>query len=469
MTRPTIHIIGAGLAGSEAAWQLARRGIPVRLYEMRPFQTTPAHQSHDCAELVCSNSLRSDDPERNAVGLLHQEMRQLESLVMQSADKNRVPAGGALAVDRKGFSSWITQVLENHPCVTLVRSEIKEPPKDGLTLIATGPLTSTALAHWLEGVLGPHLAFFDAIAPIISLESIDFSKCWKQSRYNKGGDDYINCPLDRAQYEAFITDLLTGEQTPLRSFERTPDLKNICASQDIPSQDVRPQDVSVSDPKETYFEGCLPIEIMAARGRETLRYGPMKPVGLFDPHQDGKSPYAVVQLRQDNQLGTLWNMVGFQTKLTWSEQKRVFRTIPGLEQAEFLRLGAIHRNTFIDSPRLLGQHLNLKRHPKLFFAGQITGVEGYVESAASGLLAGLFLAELATSGQLPPVPPPTTAHGALLVHVTSGAIGPIFQPMNINFGLFPVLEQRMRKMERKTALSQRAIRDLQTWILQKPA
>ena len=452
-TYPTVHIIGAGLAGSEAAWQLARRGVPVQLYEMRPERTTPAHQGRDCAELVCSNSLRSDDPERNAVGLLHQEMRQLESLVMQSAEANRLPAGGALAVDRAGFSGWITHVLENHPRITLIRSELSEPPKDGLTLIATGPLTSPALTGWLEGVLGPHLFFYDAMAPIISLESIDFSKCWKQSRYNKGGDDYINCPLDQVQYEAFVSALLTGEQVPLRSFERIE-----AASGPTNSQ------AAEASHKVPYFEGCLPIEIMAARGQDTLRYGPMKPVGLSNPHQGGQRSHAVVQLRQDNISATLWNMVGFQTKLTWPEQKRIFRTIPGLEQAEFLRLGAIHRNTFIDSPRLLDQHLRLKSRPELFFAGQITGVEGYVESAASGILAGFFLAEWVQRGSLPAVPPPTTAHGALLAHVTSDAVGP-FQPMNINFGLFPELGQRVRKAARKTALSQRAQKNFQSWIM----
>jgi methylenetetrahydrofolate--tRNA-(uracil-5-)-methyltransferase len=431
----TVHIIGAGLAGSEAAWQLAKRQIPVRLYEMRPAQMTPAHQSGECAELVCSNSLRSDDPTRNAVGLLHQEMRLLDSLIMQAAALHRLPAGGALAVDREGFSTWITDRLRSHPCITLVRAALEQPPEEGITLIASGPLTSPPLAGWLEKLLGAHLAFFDAIAPIVSLESIDFTKCWKQSRYDKGGDDYINCPLDKAQYEAFIDALLAGEQTPFKPFE-----------------------------KECYFEGCLPIEVMAARGRETLRFGPMKPVGLFDPHQGGRSPHAVVQLRQDNRLGTLWNMVGFQTKLKWPAQEQIFRTIPGLEQAEFMRLGAIHRNMFIDSPRLLDTHLRLKSHPSLFFAGQITGVEGYVESAASGLLAGLFLAELIHSGRLPPPPPATTAHGALLMHVTSGAIGPTFQPMNVNFGLFPELSQQTRKTDRKAALSQRALADLRQWM-----
>ncbi|MEO5363799.1 MAG: methylenetetrahydrofolate--tRNA-(uracil(54)-C(5))-methyltransferase (FADH(2)-oxidizing) TrmFO [Magnetococcus sp. DMHC-8] len=434
---PTIHVIGAGLAGSEAAWQLAQRRIPVRLYEMRPARSTPAHHSGDCAELVCSNSLRSDDAARNAVGLLHAEMRLLGSLIMEAAARHRLPAGGALAVDRTGFSAWITEQLVNHPLVTLVRAELAQPPTDGLTLLASGPLTAPPLAAWLADLLGPHLAFFDAIAPIVSLESIDFSVCWKQSRYDKGGDDYINCPLDRTQYEAFVDALLAGEQTPFKDFE-----------------------------KENYFEGCLPIEVMAARGRETLRFGPMKPVGLFNPHQGGKAPHAVVQLRQDNRLGTLWNMVGFQTKLTWPAQRAVFRTIPGLEQAEFMRLGAIHRNLFIDSPRLLDGHLRLKSRPTLFFAGQMTGVEGYVESAASGLLAGLFLAELACSERLLAPPPPTTAHGALLTHVTSGAMGPSFQPMNMNFGLFPDLTDKTRKTDRKAALSRRALEDLQQWIAQ---
>ena len=451
MTYPTIHIIGAGLAGAEAAWQLARRAIPVRLYEMRPTHMTPAHQSGDCAELVCSNSLRSDDPERNAVGLLHQEMRLLESLIMQVADRHRLPAGGALAVDRFGFSSQVTRTLETHPHVTLVRSERAAPPDDGWTLIASGPLTSPALSRWLESRLGPHLAFYDAIAPIVARDSIDFSICWKQSRYDKGGPDYINCPMDQARYTTFIHDLLAGEQTPLRSFEEIPTSPH------------------AHTPQTSYFEGCLPIEIMASRGPETLRYGPMKPVGLFNPHQQGKTPHAVVQLRQDNHLGTLWNMVGFQTKLTWPEQKRIFRTIPGLEQAEFLRLGAIHRNTFINSPHLLDTHLRLKSQPNLWFAGQITGVEGYVESAASGLLAGLFLAGLARSGELPPPPPATTAHGALLAHLTSRTTAGTFQPMNINFGLFPPLTQRVRKADRKQAMSRRALEAINPWIIRNMA
>ncbi|MBF0183673.1 MAG: methylenetetrahydrofolate--tRNA-(uracil(54)-C(5))-methyltransferase (FADH(2)-oxidizing) TrmFO [Magnetococcales bacterium] len=431
----TIHIIGAGLAGSEAAWQLAQRQIPVILYEMRPAQSTPAHQTGYCAELVCSNSLRADDPQRNAVGVLHQEMRLLDSLILHTADRHRLPAGGALAVDREGFAAAVSEQLQQHPLITLVRQELPAPPAEGVTLIASGPLTSPALSRWLEELLGPQLSFYDALAPIVAYDSIDFSQCWKQSRYDKGGDDYINCPLDKEQYETFVAALLAAEQVPFKSFE-----------------------------KVNYFEGCLPIEVMAARGIQTLRFGPMKPVGLFNPHQGGKTPYAVVQLRQDNRLATLWNMVGFQTKLTWPAQKEIFRMIPGLQQAEFMRLGAIHRNLFIDSPRLLTPHLALRSHPNLFFAGQITGVEGYVESAACGLLAGLFLAEWVEHGSVSRFPPVTTAIGALLTHITSGAIGPSFQPMNINFGLFPELPQTTRKTDRKAALSQRALQDLQQWI-----
>ena len=430
-----IHIIGAGLAGSEAAWQLARRGIPVRLYEMRPQRASPAHRTGQCAELVCSNSLRSDDAERNAVGLLHREMRLLDSLVMAAAAETRVPAGGALAVDREAFSCWITQRLVAHPRITLVREELAEPPAGGWTLIATGPLTADALAGWLEGVVGPRLAFYDAIAPIVALESIDLGVAWKQSRYDKGGDDYINCPLNQEQYETFIDDLLAAEKAPLRVFEEA-----------------------------RYFEGCLPIEVMAERGRETLRYGPMKPVGLRNPHAGGERPWAVVQLRRDNRLGTLWNMVGFQTKLTWPSQRRIFGAIPGLMAAEFMRLGAVHRNTFIQSPRLLTSHLRLKSRPEIFFAGQITGVEGYVESAACGLLAGLFLSGLAAGGAPPPPPPPTTAHGALLAHITGGADVSGFQPMNVNFGLFPPLAGRAGKKDRKRLVIRRALRDWGDWI-----
>ncbi|MBF0370728.1 MAG: methylenetetrahydrofolate--tRNA-(uracil(54)-C(5))-methyltransferase (FADH(2)-oxidizing) TrmFO [Magnetococcales bacterium] len=437
MNHPPVHIIGAGLAGSEAAWQLAQRGITVKLYEMRPHQTTPAHQTAHCGELVCSNSLRSDDAQRSAVGVLHQEMRELNGLIMAAGDANRVPAGSALAVDREGFSDWITKRIESHPLITLVRKELTKPPQEGYTLIATGPLTSDPLAQWLENMLGrKRLAFFDALAPIVSFESIDFDIAWKQSRYGKGeGDDYINCPMDQAQYEAFIDGLLDGEKVAFREFEKIP-----------------------------YFDGCLPIEVMAERGRETPRFGPMKPVGLNNPHHNGQTPWAVVQLRQDNKLGTLWNIVGFQTKLTHGEQVRLFRTIPGLEKAEFMRLGALHRNTFIDSPKLLTPTLQLKSQPNLLFAGQIIGVEGYVESAAMGLLAGLFLTDM-IQGRTPSPPPATTAHGALLNHVTNGVEGKTdFQPMNINFGLFPPLQQKLAKRFRKTARSERALKDLQGWL-----
>ena len=429
----TVTIIGAGLAGSEAAWQLAQRGVPVRLYEMRPHRRSPAHHSDACAELVCSNSLRSDDAENNAVGLLHEEMRHLNSLVITTADACRVPAGGALAVDREAFSSRITHSLENHPNITLIREERHAPPAEGWTLIASGPLTSDPLAAWLEETLGPRLAFYDAIAPIIDRDSIDMGKAWMQSRYDKGGADYINCALDREQYENLVDGLLTGERMAEKSFEKIP-----------------------------HFEGCLPVEVMAERGRETLRYGPLKPVGLTNPHQPDARPWAVLQLRRDNALGTLWNMVGFQTKLTWPEQKRVFRAIPGLEQAEFARLGAVHRNTFINAPSLLDGWLRLKSRPNILFAGQISGVEGYVESAASGLTAGLFLTDLA-QGRDPIPPPATTAHGALLNHVTAGAEADTFQPMNINFGLFPPLAERQPKKLKKPAISRRALADLMQW------
>ena len=434
----TVHVIGAGLAGSEAAWQLARQEIPVRLYEMRPQVTTPAHRTGGCAELVCSNSLRSDNPESNAVGLLHEEMRRMGSLIMQAADANKVPAGGALAVDREAFSNNVTELLESAHRITRVDGEVEAPPEGELTLIATGPLTSPALSKWLETKLGPdRLAFFDALAPIIAEDSIDYNKVWKQSRYDKGSADYINCPMNRQQYETFIDNLLAAEKIELKSFEKT-----------------------------AYFEGCLPIEVMAERGKETLRFGPLKPVGLTNPHNPDEELYAVIQLRQDNLLGTLWNMVGFQTKLTWPEQKRIFRTIPGLENAEFDRLGAIHRNTFIDSPRLLDGYLRLKSDPNIYFAGQITGVEGYVESAACGLLAGIFMARTAANFPPPPPPPPTTAHGALLAHVTQKREEKkqLFQPMNVNFGLFPPLEKRVPKKLRKPALSQRALDNLASWM-----
>ncbi|MBF0296629.1 MAG: methylenetetrahydrofolate--tRNA-(uracil(54)-C(5))-methyltransferase (FADH(2)-oxidizing) TrmFO [Magnetococcales bacterium] len=429
-----VHIIGAGLAGAEAAWQLAQRGVEVRLSEMRPHVTTPAHRTGWCAELVCSNSLRSDDPMRNAVGLLHQEMRQLGSLVMTAADTHRTPAGGALATDREAFAACITRQLEDHPKIRLIREEITSLPEDGLTLIATGPLTSDPLARLLEEIVGANrLYFYDALAPIVHLESIDFTKAWKQSRYDKGSADYINCPLDRDGYQAFVAALASGVEVPCRPFE-----------------------------KPVFFEGCLPIEVMAKRGLDTLRFGPMKPVGLRNPHCGHATPHAVVQLRQDNAQGSLWNMVGFQTKLTWPEQKRIFRTIPGLENAEFARLGAIHRNTFLNGPALLDDHLRLRTRPDLFFAGQITGVEGYVESAACGLLAGIFLAHLVRTGRLPDPPPADTAHGALLRHATHGN-SENFQPMNVTFGLFPPLEAGCRKSDRKAALAQRAMQKLSQW------
>ncbi|GAB0058443.1 Methylenetetrahydrofolate--tRNA-(uracil-5-)-methyltransferase TrmFO [Candidatus Magnetaquicoccaceae bacterium FCR-1] len=431
----TVRIIGAGLAGSETAWQLANRDIRVQLLEMRPTRYSPAHHTDRCAELVCSNSLRADDWQHNAVGLLHQEMRLLDSLILAAADANRTPAGGALAADRDGFSQWITDRITNHPNIELIRTEITTLPDNDLpTVIATGPLTSDALAAALEERLGKErLYFYDSLAPIVHLDSIDFSRAFRQSRYDKGGADYINCPLDEAQYNTFITDLLAAEQVPCRPFE-----------------------------KPVYFEGCLPIEVMAARGPETLRYGPMKPVGLRNPHQNNTTPHAVVQLRQDNRQGTLWNLVGFQTKLTWPEQKRIFRAIPGLENAEFARLGAIHRNTYIHGPTVLDDHLRLKSQPSIFMAGQITGVEGYVESAASGLMVGIFLANWLRTGELPEIPPAETAHGALLRHVTHGD-PETFQPMNINFGLFPPLTEKCRKVDRKPVMAKRALTALEGW------
>ena len=443
-----VHIIGGGLAGSEAAWQLACAGHPVVLHEMRPHRPTPAHAGADLAELVCSNSLRSDDADYNAVGLLHEELRRCNSLILASADATKVPAGGALAVDREAFAATVTAALANHPLVTIERGEVTAlPPEDwGRTIIATGPLTSPSLAEALCAVTGEDsLAFFDAIAPIVYKESIDFSKAWYQSRYDKGeGSDYINCPMDEAQYNAFLDAVLAGEKTEFKDWE-----------QDTP-----------------YFEGCLPIEVMAERGRQTLAFGPMKPVGLTNPHAPDTKPYAVVQLRQDNALATLYNLVGFQTKLKHGAQKEVFRMIPGLEQAEFARLGGIHRNTFLNGPRLLDQHLALKALPRLRFAGQITGCEGYVESTAVGLLAGLFTrAELEQDGRPLPLPPTTTALGALLGHITGGASADTYQPMNINFGLFPeppvARNEKGRKIkgrERKKLYSQRAREELTGWL-----
>ena len=447
MTITPVHIIGGGLAGSEGAWQLARAGVPVVLHEMRPVRSTEAHQTAGLAELVCSNSFRSDDAEHNAVGLLHEEMRRAGSLIMRMADAHKVPAGGALAVDRVAFSDAVETALTAEPLVQIERGEIAGlPPEDwDSVIIATGPLTSPALTQAVLDLTGEaSLAFFDAIAPIVHKESIDFSKAWFQSRYDKvgpGGDgaDYINCPLNSDQYHAFIDALIAAEKTDFKEWEKS----------------------------TPYFEACLPIEVMAERGPETLSFGPMKPVGLTDPNT-GRRPYAVVQLRQDNALGTLYNMVGFQTKLKHGEQGRIFRAIPGLENAQFARLGGLHRNTFINSPCLLDAQLRLKAMPRLRFAGQITGVEGYVESSAIGLLAGRFAA--ADRLGLPcAAPPPTTAFGVLLGHITGGADAKTFQPMNVNFGLFPPLDVRVKKNERKTARSRRALADLDLWLSNRAA
>ena len=438
-----IHIIGGGLAGSEAAWQLARRGVRVRLSEMRGGGgSNAAHQGEGLAELVCSNSFRSDDHERNAVGLLHHEMRAMDSLVMRAAEVARVPAGSALAVDREVFSEEVQRALEEHPCVQIVREVVDALPTSSLTIVATGPLTEGALAVSITRATGTErLAFFDALAPIVHRDSIDMDICWMQSRWNKGsGKDYINCPMTEPQYRDFHAGLLAGEKTAFKEWEES----------------------------TPYFEGCMPIEVMAERGLDTLRYGPMKPVGLDNPHDpspefpQGRWPHAVVQLRQDNRLGTLWNMVGFQTKLKHAEQVRLFRTIPGLENAEFARLGGLHRNTFINSPVLLDRQLRLKSAPHLRFAGQITGCEGYVESAAVGLLAGLMAAcELA--GEEWHAPPATTALGALLAHITGDAVAETFQPMNVNFGLFPPLPE-VKKKARKEAYTMRAKADFGAWL-----
>jgi methylenetetrahydrofolate--tRNA-(uracil-5-)-methyltransferase len=430
-----IQIIGGGLAGSEAAWQLAEAGVRVRLSEMRGGGgTTPAHETDRLAEMVCSNSFRSDDAEHNAVGLLHQEMRALHSLVIRSADKHRVPAGSALAVDREGFATEITRTIEEHPNIQVVRERVDALPHHP-AIVATGPLTGSALAEAIAAVTGEGaLAFFDAIAPIVHRESIDMDIAWMAARWDKGGKDYINCPLDKAQYEDFVGALVDGEKMPFHDWEK-----------DTP-----------------YFEGCMPIEVMADRGPQTLRYGPMKPTGLDNP-RTGRWPYAVVQLRQDNALGTLWNMVGFQTKLKHGEQVRIFRTIPGLENAEFARLGGIHRNSFINSPRLLDRELRLKSRPNIRFAGQITGCEGYVESAAVGLIAACFAAaEL--RGEILPSPPPETALGALLGHITGGADAEIFQPMNVNFGLMPPLSGRSKKADRKKVYTDRARAAFADWL-----
>ena len=435
MTAHQVHIIGGGLAGSEAAWQLAEAGFRVRLSEMRGVEGTPAHSTDRLAELVCSNSFRSDDADSNAVGLLHAEMRTMGSLILSSADTHRVPAGSALAVDREGFCDAVTRAVETHPLIELVRERVDILP-EGPAIIATGPLTAAPLAAAIAGETGTEaLAFFDALAPIVHRDSIDFDIAWFQSRWNKGeGKDYINCPLDRDQYQAFISGLIEGEKSEFKEWER-----------DTP-----------------YFDGCMPIEVMAERGVDTLRHGPMKPVGLDDP-RTGRWPHAVVQLRQDNALGTLWNIVGFQTKLKHAEQVRLFRTIPGLENAQFARLGGLHRNTFIQSPKLLDGELRLRSRPNIRFAGQITGCEGYVESAAVGMLAGRFLAaELA--GITLSAPPVTTALGALLGHITGGAEAETFQPMNVNFGLFPPVEGKKRKADRKMQYTARARADLETWL-----
>ncbi|SCW36938.1 methylenetetrahydrofolate--tRNA-(uracil(54)-C(5))-methyltransferase (FADH(2)-oxidizing) TrmFO [Ancylobacter rudongensis] len=455
-----VHIVGGGLAGCEAAWQLARRGIAVVLHEMRPTRSTDAHKTDSLAELVCSNSFRSDDSSNNAVGVLHAEMRRLGSLIMTCADSHQIPAGGALAVDREGFAEAVTAAVTAHPLITVERGEVAGlPPEEwDSVIVATGPLTSPALAEAIRTRTDEQaLAFFDAIAPIIHFDSIDMDVCWFQSRYDKMGPggtgaDYINCPMDKEQYEAFVAALVASDTVPFREFENTP-----------------------------YFDGCLPIEVMAARGAETLRHGPMKPMGLTNAHNPTVKAYAVVQLRQDNALGTLYNMVGFQTKTRHGEQVKLFRMIPGLEKAEFARLGGLHRNTYLNSPRVLDATLRLKAEPRLRFAGQITGCEGYVESSAMGLMAGLFAAA-ERRGEAPALPPATTAHGALLNHITGGHIETVeagprsFQPMNINFGLFPPLDanptrdtegNRLRGTQKtvakKQVLAARALADLDAW------
>lgn len=463
-TSKSIHIIGAGLAGSEAAWQLAQRGILVVLHEMRPLVETAAHKTQNCAELVCSNSFRSDDAESNAVGVLHAELRLAGSLIMECADKNQVPAGGALAVDRDGFSGAVTEALTNHPLITIERAEVKNIPLDdwGNVLVATGPLTSGALADFIARKTGEaSLAFFDAIAPIVYKDTVNMDKAWYQSRYDKVGPggtgaDYINCPLDEEQYNTFLDALIDGDRTDFKEWEEnTP-----------------------------YFNGCLPIEVMAERGRETLRHGPMKPMGLTNKHNPTVKPYAVVQLRQDNKLGTLYNIVGFQTKLKYGEQAHLFRMIPGLENAEFARLGGLHRNTYLNSPNLLDKTLRLKSDTRIRFAGQITGCEGYVESASIGLLCGRFMAA-EHRGSAPNLPPITSAFGALLNHITDGHLDNpeetskrSFQPMNVNFGLFPEIEvprpdngKRFRGKEKslakKRAMAKRALESCKVWLAQE--
>ncbi|WP_020178842.1 methylenetetrahydrofolate--tRNA-(uracil(54)-C(5))-methyltransferase (FADH(2)-oxidizing) TrmFO [Methylopila sp. M107] len=465
-TLSPVHVVGGGLAGSEAAWALANAGVPVTLHEMRPIRGTDAHHTDGLAELVCSNSFRSDDAEQNAVGLLHQEMRALGSLVMASADANQVPAGGALAVDRVAFSQAVTAALEAHPLVTISHEEIAGlPPAEwDSVIVATGPLTSPALAQAIQSVTGEgELAFFDAIAPIVHAETIDFSVAWRQSRYDKVGPggtgaDYVNCPMTKEQYEAFVAGLVAGEKVSFKEWE-------------------------ASTP---YFDGCLPVEVMAERGPETLRHGPMKPMGLTNAHKPDEKSYAVVQLRQDNALGTLFNMVGFQTKLKHAEQVRLFRTIPGLEKADFARLGGLHRNTYLNAPKLLDGRLRLKAAPRLRFAGQITGCEGYVESAAIGILAGRFAAA-ERLGHAFESPPATTALGALIGHITGGHLGvegegpKSYQPMNVNFGLFPPIEGQIRSADgsrvrgaakaqaKKLMFTDRARADFAAWRGEAPA
>ncbi len=461
MTNKEIHIIGGGMAGAEAAWQAANIGVPVILHEMRPVRKTDAHKTDNLAELVCSNSFRSDDYEHNAVGLMHEEMRLCNSLIMQMAEKAKVPAGGALAVDRDIFSKGITKAIEEHPLISIKREEITgiPPTKWNNVIIATGPLTSPSLAEAIKEIGGEeHLSFYDAIAPVIYKDSINFDIAWLQSRYDKGdGADYINCPMSKEQYETFIDELKNAEYGLFKDWEMI----------NFPEND-----------KTSYFDGCMPIEVMAERGKETLRFGPMKPVGLTNPNSK-EQPYAVVQLRQDNKLGTLYNMVGFQTKMKYGEQTRIFRTIPGLEKAEFARLGGLHKNTFINSPKLLDSRLRMKAMPNLRFAGQISGCEGYVESAAMGLISGI-MAAYEQLGKEISLPPPTTAIGAMINHITTGADSKTFQPMNINFGLFPQLpkelateeytnkhgkikRRKLKGMDRKKAYTSRAIKDFKQW------
>ena len=441
---PVVQIIGAGLAGCEAAWQLVKRGVKVRLFEMKPQKFSPAHKNSNWAELVCSNSLRSDDAEHNAVGLMHEEMRRFGSLIMEAADQTKVPAGGALAVDREGFAKFITERLKASPLLEIVNQEITEfPAADApLTIIATGPLTSSAFIEAIKNKVDQHsLSFYDAIAPVVYKESIDFSKAWFQSRYDKGDKyDYINCPMNKEEYYRFVDELLKAEKMPFHDFE-----------------------------EPHYFDGCLPIEVMAERGIDTLFFGPLKPVGLTNPHSAEK-PYAVVQLRQDNKEDTLRNIVGFQTKMKYGEQTRIFRMIPGLEKAEFARLGGIHRNTFIQSPMLLDEFLRLKAQPNVLFAGQISGCEGYVESADTGMLAGYYAACLA-KGENPVVPPKTTATGAMLGHLLDTTAD--YQPMNINFGIFPTIQgeitangkfRKIKGADRKEAYCQRALADFTDWL-----